>query len=91
MRLRSQVKCLFFVKFFNTHGDVFGSGSVFGRRLHKLEKLVSDPYLLYLANKNMFEAKLAFFTLVYNVTDKACILKLSSKSDLSSTLTIFYS
>jgi hypothetical protein len=25
------------------------------RRLHKLEKLVSDPYLLYLANKNMFK------------------------------------
>ena len=31
---------------------------VFGRRLHKLEKLVSDPYLLYLANKNMFKLKL---------------------------------
>ena len=30
---------------------------VFGRRLHKLEKLVSDPYLLYLANKNMFKLK----------------------------------
>jgi len=27
------------------------------RRLHKLEKLVSDPYLLYLANKNMFKLK----------------------------------
>jgi hypothetical protein len=26
-------------------------------RLHKLEKLVSDPYLLYLANKNMFKLK----------------------------------
>ena len=25
------------------------------RRLHKLEKLVSDPYLLYLVNKNMFK------------------------------------
>ena len=31
---------------------------VFGGRLHKLEKLVSDPYLLYLANKNMFKLKL---------------------------------
>ena len=30
---------------------------VFERRLHKLEKLVSDPYLLYLANKNMFKLK----------------------------------
>ena len=30
---------------------------VFGRRFHKLEKLVSDPYLLYLANKNMFKLK----------------------------------
>jgi hypothetical protein len=28
---------------------------VFGRILHKLEKLVSDPYLLYLSNKNMFK------------------------------------
>ena len=28
-----------------------------GRRLHKLEKLVSDPYLLYLAKKNMFKLK----------------------------------
>ena len=40
-----------------------GSGGiiiVFGRRLHKLEKLVSDSYLLYLANKNtcMFKLKL---------------------------------
>ena len=26
-------------------------------RLHKLEKLVSDPYLLYLANTNMFKLK----------------------------------
>jgi hypothetical protein len=24
-------------------------------KIHKLEKLVSDPYLLYLANKNMFK------------------------------------
>jgi hypothetical protein len=29
----------------------------FHRRLHKLEKLVSDPYLLYLANKNMLKLK----------------------------------
>jgi hypothetical protein len=27
------------------------------RRLHKLEKLVSDPYLLYLANKNMLKLR----------------------------------
>jgi hypothetical protein len=27
------------------------------RRLDKLEKFVSDPYLLYLANKNMFKLK----------------------------------
>ena len=27
------------------------------RRLHKLEKFVSDPYLLYLANKNMLKLK----------------------------------
>ena len=26
-------------------------------RLHKLVKLVSDPYLLYLANKNLFKLK----------------------------------
>ena len=26
-----------------------------GRRLHKLEKLVSDPYLLCLANTNMLK------------------------------------
>jgi hypothetical protein len=31
--------------------------TAFGRRLHKFEKLVSDPYLLYLANKNMFKLK----------------------------------
>ena len=30
---------------------------VFGRRLHKLEKLVSDPYLLFLANQNMLKLK----------------------------------
>lgn len=26
-----------------------------GKRLHKLVKPMSDPYLLYLANKNMFQ------------------------------------
>jgi len=27
-------------------------------KIHKLEKLVSDPYLLYLANKNMLKLSL---------------------------------
>ena len=43
---------------------------VFGRRLHKLEKLVSDPYLLYLANKNMFKLKLQA------ITDPAIVLSM---------------
>ena len=41
---------------------------VFGRRLHKLEKLVSDPYLLYLANKNMLKLKLAIKYLLLKFT-----------------------
>ena len=43
---------------------------VFGRRLHKLEKLVSDPYLLYLANKIMFKLKFQA------ITDPAIVLSM---------------
>jgi hypothetical protein len=45
-----------------------GSQLRFGRRLHKLEKLVSDPYLLYLANKNMLKLKLAIKYLLLKFT-----------------------
>ena len=40
---------------FIAHANTYCKIIVFGRRLNKLEKLVSDSYLLYLANKNMFK------------------------------------
>jgi hypothetical protein len=44
-------------------------GSLDHWRLHKLEKLLSDPYLLYLANKNMLKLKKCYSILELALVD----------------------
>ena len=53
---------------------------IVGRRLHKLEKLVSDPYLLYLANKNMFKLnhKIELVWCRSKVQNRACMVSQQS-------------
>ena len=52
----SQISRLVWVRY-DTSDEYDNWDNTFSLSLERLEKLVSDPYLLYLANKNMFKLK----------------------------------